>query len=60
MTPYDENARLRALVAELAAALTETADDLEAAYDDGQGARPTAISATLDRARHILARAASI
>ena len=42
---------------ELLAVLTECVDDLEAAHDDGQGARPTAISATIFRALAAIAKA---
>lgn len=41
---------------ELAEALRECLGDLEVAYDDGNGARPTAVSGTIFRASRLLAR----
>jgi hypothetical protein len=41
----------------LLAALDETVGDLESAYDNGQGARPTAVSAAIHRARAALSSA---
>ena len=46
-----ERDRLKALNAELVEALEEITADLEESYNDGNGARPTSISAAIHRAR---------
>lgn len=51
------NGPLLAAAPDLLAALAETVADLEAAYDDGEGARPTAVSATIYRANAAIAKA---
>lgn len=51
------NAALIAAAPDLLACLVEVTGDLEAAYDDGQGAMPTAISAAIHRARAAIAKA---
>ncbi len=50
----DAAARMMAAAPELVAALAETVQELEAAYDDGAGARPTGTSAVIRRAHAAL------
>lgn len=53
----DKHLNTLAAAPDLLACLAEVTEDLEAAYDDGQGARPTAISAAIHRARAAIAKA---
>jgi hypothetical protein len=53
----EPNARLWDAAPDLLAACEELVADLESAYDDGQGARPTAVSATIHRAKQVIAKA---
>ncbi|MGQ0721004.1 MAG: hypothetical protein ACT4PE_05450 [Candidatus Eiseniibacteriota bacterium] len=53
----DPRGLMIAAAPELLAALRETVDDLEAAYDNGEGARPTAVSSVIHRARAAIDKA---
>lgn len=51
------DAALIAAAPDLLESLRETVADLESAYDDGEGARPTAVSAVIRRAAAAIAKA---